>query len=225
MAISGNLRPTMLFPALLVAALGLLGGCGIPEYISYISADREAKKDVPAEYQLTAQRLLILPYLATDAQFEFQGADLVITDRLLREIQAHLRGRVHHVVNPAEVLRYQQSNLEWINTPVVRIGQEFNVDKVLYVEISRLTLLEENSINIYRGRVSARIQIVDVNSTAVSPVVYQTDVSAQVPDKDEPPASTDDYSRSAVQKAVAIRFAENVINKFYDHQEKVVGKP
>jgi hypothetical protein len=215
----------MIIPALGLAALGLLAGCSLPEGISYLFADREPKKDVKAEHDLTAQRLLILPYLGTDAQFEFQGADLVITDRLLREIREHLRGRVHHVVNPAEVLRYQQSNLEWTNTPVQQIGKEFNVDKVLYVEISRLTLLEENSINIYRGRIAARLQVVDVNSAAVSPVVYQTDVSAEVPAKDEPPASTDDYSRDAVQRATIIRFAELVIKKFYDHEEKVIGKP
>ncbi len=224
MVILGKMPTKMLLPALLLAALGLLGGCGIPEAIVYPWAPREAVKDAKAEYDLTADRLLILPYLGTDAQFEFQGADLLITDRLLREIREHLRGRVHHVVNPAEVIRYQQSNLEWINTPVQQIGHEFKVDKVLYVEISRLTLLEENSINLYRGRIVASIQVVDVNSAAVSPVVYQADVVAEVPDKDEPPTSTDDFSRDAVQRATAVRFAENVIKKFYDHQEKMIGK-
>jgi hypothetical protein len=225
MAMTENRRRLMFLPAALLAALGLLGGCGLPEALVYPFAPREAVKDVKAEYDLTAQRLLILPYLGTDAQFEFQGADLVITDRLVREIREHLRGRVHHVVNPAEVLRYQQTNLEWANTPVQQIGKEFNVDKVLYVEISRLTLLEDNSVNLYRGRIAARIQVVDVDSAALSPVVYQTDVLAEIPEKDDPPVSADEGSRNAVERATAIRFAENVIKKFYDHQEKVIGKP
>ena len=192
-------------------------GCGIPNLFSYFLADREPKKDVAREHDLRAEALLILPYSGPQIQLEHPGANLTISNFIIQQIDGHLRGHVRGVVNPIQVIRYQQTDLDWENKTVQEIGREFGADKVLYIEIRRLTLLEERSANLYRGRVKAHLQVVDVNADAADAELYTGDVSVIFP-KDNP-LGTSQISRGAIEQQTLHRFAVETVWKFYDHKE------
>ena len=196
-------------------------GCGLPNLLVYPFADREAKKQVAREHDLTAERLLILPYAGNDVLFEYPDAGRQISLQVIQQIRENLRGRVHRVINPNQVARYQQSTLEWPNLPVADIGRQFQADKVLYIELNRFTLMEERSANLYRGRAEARIQVVDTGAPRGEESLYEGHVEVEVPD--DRPIGTMEISEATLLQAILYRFAEEVVWKFHDHEEKVVN--
>ena len=207
---------------LLLAVLALCSGCGLPNLLVYPFADRDPKKSVPKEHDLRAEVLLILPYSGPQIRLEYPGANLTISNFLIQQIAEHLRGRVSGVVSPVQVIRYQQTDLDWENRSVQEIGRQFGADKVLYIEIRRLTLLEERSANLYRGRVKAHLRVVDVGADPADAEVYEGDVSVVFP-RDNPLA-TSQISRATMAQQVLHRFAVQTIWKFYDHKELMGGE-
>jgi len=195
-------------------------GCGVANLLVYPFAPREAKKFVEREHDLTAERLLILTYAGNDVLFEYPTAGLEISYQVIQHMSNHLKGRVHRVINPNRVARYQQRTLDWPNMPVDEIGRVFEADKVLYVELSRFTIMEERSANLYRGRVIARLQVYDTAAPEGDALLYTGDVSVQVPD--DRPMGAMEISELKLRQATVYRFAEEVVWKFFDHEEKVV---
>lgn len=197
-------------------------GCGIPNLLVYPFADRDAKKDVKEAYHLTSERLLILPYLGREVEFESPTAGTDISGALIRHIRDNLRGRVHRVVSPQQVAKYQQSRLDWQGTQVAEIGREFQADKVLYLEIQRYSIMEERSANLYRGRLSGHLQVIDTApASRGKEVLYEADISVQVPD-DKPIGATE-IPEGTLRGATLYRFAQEVIWKFCDHEEPRMG--
>jgi len=204
---------------LLAVAACAAGGCGLPNLLVYPFAEREATRQVAHEYHLTAERLLILPFAGHDVLFEYPGAPLDISYQVIGQIQRYGDVRVRRVINPQQVALYQQSNLDWPNKLVAQIGREFQADKVLYIELNRYTMMEEGSANLYRGRISAHLQVVDPKAEGRLPL-YETDVSVTVPE--DQPAGVMDVSEDKLRQAAMFRFAEALVWKFVDHEEKVV---
>ena len=202
---------------LLLPVLACCSGCGVPNLFSYFLADREPKKSVAKEYDLRAEALLILPYSGPEILFEHPGANLIISNFIRQQLEVHLSSRVRVGVNPMQVIRYQQTDLDWENKTVQEIGREFGADKVLYIEIRRLTLMEERSANLYRGRVKAHLQVVDVNADAADAELYSGDVSVIFP-KDNP-LGTSQVSRADMEQQTLHRLAVETVWKFYDHKE------
>lgn len=211
-----------LLAALLPAVVACVSGCGIANLLVYPFAPREAKKDVKREHDLTAERLLILPFAGHDVLFEHPNAGLQVSYSVVQQISEHLRGRVHRVVNPAQVALYQRSTLDWPNMDVAEIGREFEADKVLYIELSRFTIMEERSANLYRGRVAARIEVIDTAAPKGEDILYEGNVAIEVPEDE--PIGTLEISEGKLLQATLYRFAEEVVWKFYDHQEKRVDR-
>ncbi len=206
---------------LLLAVLTLCSGCGVPNLFAYFLADRDPKKSVDKEHDLRAEVLLILPYSGPQIRLEHPGANLAISNFIIQQIAEHLRGRVSGVVSPVQVIRYQQTDLDWENRSVQEIGRQFGADKVLYIEIRRLTLLEERSANLYRGRVKAHLQVIDVGAGLTDAELYEGDVSVIFPQDN--PLATSQISRAAMQQQVLHRFAVETVWKFHDHKEPMRG--
>ncbi|MBN2581485.1 MAG: hypothetical protein JXL80_00345 [Planctomycetes bacterium] len=209
-------RFVVLASLLVVVALGLCG-CGLAHLFAYPFASREGTVHVKGDYDLRADALLIFPYLGSEIQLEYPNAGLEISSFIYQELYANLKGRVRGVVNPQQVVRYQQTDLDWQNKSIQEIGREFGADKVLYIEVNRLTLMEEHSANLYRGRVKAHLQVVDVGSTTGEGLLYESDVSVVVP-KDNP-LGTMQISSARIMTETLTQFAKETVWKFYDHEE------
>jgi hypothetical protein len=207
--------------ATLLLAFGA-AGCH-PAIWAYPFADRDAKDKVKAEHDLEADRLLILPYAAMDVEFESPAIGREVSFEIINEIMDNLRGRVHRVVDPRNVSRYQRRTLDWPNTPVAQIGREFKADKVLYIEIYRFSIMEERSANLYRGRIAGRIQIVDTSAPEGKEVLYESEVSVEVPD--DKPIGAMEISESQLRWGTMNCFAQEVIQKFHDHEKRRMGGP
>ena len=206
---------------LLTLALALTAsGCEIPaQFVSWLIAPRHPKKMVQAEYELTAERLVIVLYAGTDILFTYPATPIEVSQDLVRQLAGHCKGRVKTVVHPVEVVRWQESNLEWPNMALEDIAKTFQADTLLYVELERYTMIEERSANLFRGRVRARVQV--VKAEAARNPVYETTVETIYPE--DRPVGVLEVSERKLRAAVIRVFARDVIRKFYDHEVKDQG--
>jgi len=199
----------------MVAAVA--GGCYLPHLFVALTKPEE-KKTIKAEHHLAAERLVIVVYAGTDVLFTYPTAPLEINRDLVNEILAHLAPKVKQIVHPVEVVRWQESNLEWTTMSPVDIAKTFKVDTMLYVELEQYSTVEERSANLFRGHVRANVQV--VKPAADSNPVYRTSVEVLFPE-DRPIGVVE--NENLIRAGTSIVFARTVIGKFYDREVVVKG--
>jgi hypothetical protein len=203
-----------------LAGLVAVGTCGCHWLYAWAVAERHPMQEVKAEYELAADRLVIVPYASTEILFSDATASLEISRDLINEILQNVgAGRVKTIVHPVEVARWQEANLEWPNMPLADIGKVFQADTVLYVELEHYTMYEERSSNLFRGRVRARIQV--ARPDAEHNPVYETTVETVFPE--EGPVGVVGTTERMVRAGTNLIFARDVARKFYSHKVEIRG--
>jgi hypothetical protein len=192
------------------------GGCHW--LTAWALAPRHEMRTVKAEYDLKADRLVIVPYVSMDILFAYPTAGIEISNNLVHGILAHLKGRVREIVNPVEVARWQDSNIEWMNMSLPDIAAAFEADTVLYLEIEQYTAVEERSANLLRGHIRARMQVAKAGTPHP---VYESRVEVTFPE-DQPVGVLGNTERQVMTYTLQI-FAQQTIGKFYDHEVEVKG--
>jgi len=200
-------------------ALVALSACGCHWLFAWMVADRHPKEQIKAEYALKAERLVIVTYAGTEILFDDPTAPLEVSYNITNEILRSLSSSVKTVVRPEQVVRWQESTLEWPNMSLVDIAKTFQADTLLYVELERYTLMEDRSANLFRGRVRARIQVAEAAATR-NPV-YETTIETLFPE--DRPVGVLETSDRTIRTGTNIFFARAVIDKFRDHEVEVKG--
>jgi hypothetical protein len=203
---------------LVLAALAASAG-GCQWLIPWAIADRHPKENVKAEYNLEAERLVIVPYAGTEILFNDPMVPLEVSKDIVNQIGLHLKSRVKTMVHPVAVVQWQESTLEWPNMALVDIAKAFQADTLLYVELERYTMIEERSANLFRGRVRARIQVAKADSPR-NPV-YDTTVEIVFPE--DQPVGVIGTSERVIRAHTNLAFAEAVVKKFYEYQVEIKG--
>jgi hypothetical protein len=200
-----------------LVAAGSSAGC--QWLFAWAVAPRHPMQTVKAEYNLEAERLVIIPYVGTDILFTYPAAPLEVGGELVNAIVRDLRGRVKTIVHPVEVVRWQESTLEWPTMSLERIAEEFQADTLLYVELGRYTMVEERSANLFRGRAKARIEVVKVG--AEHNPVYDAVVEVIFPE--DQPVGVLETSERVIRQGTNILLARDILRKFHDHKIEVKG--
>ena len=195
------------------------GGCALGNLYAWMFAPRHPKETIKAAYPLESDRLVIVVYAGSDILFSDPTMPVEISRDLVNEILRTLPDKVKAIVHPVEVMRWQESNLEWPNMPLVEIAKTFKADTLLYLEIERYTLLEEQSANLLRGRVRAHLQVVKVGADR-NPA-FDTPIETVWPEDD--PVGEEERSVQVVRNCTNFVFSHDVINKFHDYEVEVKG--
>jgi hypothetical protein len=213
------IRNSSLFVVLVLAGLAAAGACGCHNLFAWAFAERHPKETIKSEYNLEADRLVIVPYAGTEILFNDPTAPVEVSSALVNEIGLHLRPRIKTIVHPVEVTRWQESNLEWPNMTLPDIAKAFQADTLLYVELEQFTMTEERSANLLRGHAKARVQVVKADSTR-NPV-FETTVETLVPE--DRPVGVLEVSERQIRMATTVMFSRAIMRKFYDHEVEVKG--
>jgi hypothetical protein len=200
--------------------LGLAAGCYAPHLGVYLFGPQRVKEEVEAEHLLQADRLAIVIYAGNDVLFTYPTVPIEISSELVYEITRHMKDRIGSFVHPAEVVRWQESTLEWPTLSLVEVGRRFGADTVLYVELVRYTLVEEKSANLFRGRVKSRVHV--LKAEAERNPVYETTVEVTFPE--DQPIGVLGTSERRMRQGTNKIFAQELARKFYDHEIEVKGE-
>lgn len=122
----------------------------------------------------------------------------------------------HHidVASPDAIKAWMANNPDWDSA--VDVGAEFDVNYVVYVDISEFSLYEEDSsASLFRGRCEAIVSVYEMETDGDGKRIFTKDVSSVFPT--QVPRSASDVSYETFRNEYFFRLAEEVGRLFYPY--------
>ena len=203
------------YPLLLL--LPLLAGCNILAHPTYVLFGQSSQK-VKAQYTgLPGGKTVIIMSSQASLEFDYPGIRENITLAIEKEITDNVKDV--QFVDQREVEKYIERELDWISMPVTRLARQFGADRVLYIDMYRFSLHEENAVGILRARINAVLRVYEIDGEQPGRAVYSTELAVVFPEHH--PLSMSDSALQAVQTNSVKLFAQQAAYKFYDHKIQI----
>lgn len=205
--------------ALLVAIVPM-AGCWLPKAIGGMAESyrRTSTKDIPAEYEgLTGKSYAVLVY----ADRVLQGTHPQLTARLMNAITNGLaqpdRTGASGVVPVLLLIEFQLSHPDWIAWTYEQLVEEFDVDRLIVVELYEYRINEPGNAYLWSGVAAGHVGVVEADGTFPGEFAFSKDVQVQFPDSRG--LGPNDMSGQQVRAQLQKRFIDRVTWLFYDHKE------
>jgi hypothetical protein len=155
-----SLKPLILAIPLLLAGCGILG-IGSP------SQEQLATRAAAAPYPgLADQSLAIVVWAPMTVLDEYPGAREEISAFVTTQFRSHMPAT--RLLDPRQVLNYQDNTLNWHNLPPADIGRHFKVNRVLVIHVLDYSTKRPLVVSNLQGRLRAQCQIWDAAEVPVT---------------------------------------------------------
>jgi hypothetical protein len=175
------------------------------------------EKKVQAEFaQLQGKSVLVLIWAEPETVYEFPH----IRYELATHIGDHIRAEVKGVklTKERKVEDFVQEHFDAATDPVM-VGEHFDVDMVVYVELLQFQIRDPDSPSFLQGQAAATVSVYNLRSEPDQRPFYELQEVA-VTEPDQPMMFTS-TGHMQVRYATYKAFSESVAKKFYDHAEKL----
>lgn len=161
-------------------------------------------------------KVLVLCYAPKELKWDNEAVDY----ELAKHVAYRLNGHNIKVIDPDRVHAWLDQNDDW-DTPD-QIGNQFDVDYIVYIDMKEYGLYEEGSSQLYRGKTEAILSVIEMdkrdkhNPDAVRKghPIYSKDISSRFPTS--VPVSADQYAYSDFKKLYLSTLSEEIGTKFYE---------
>lgn len=173
--------------------------------------------DIKTGKSLSAKKrkVLVLCFAPTEVKWDFEAVD--------RELATHVSHRLNQnhikVIDPQHVHAWLDQNADWDKPE--EIGSDLEADYVIFIELSKYTLYEENSSNLYRGTADVIVTVYEMDQDAKKNgekgegnVIYSKEVMSRFPDLQ--PVSTSDQTYYNFQRLYMSRLSDQIGQLFYE---------
>lgn len=201
---------------LLIFLSSFVGGCNIVAYPTYVLFG-DHNPTVQAEYEGLAQTHSVL-LIVGQPGIDFEFPNVTTNLALMSASQISQNVEDAGFVEQEKIEAFQQQLSQWIGLDMEQIKTHFNAQRLIYIELVRLTLQEDNSVNLLRGRLIADVKVYDLEAAPNEQLVYETEIQIVVPEAAAVYQS--DSAQQQIQQKLMAEFAIRLAWKFYDHNEK-----
>ena len=201
----------------LAAMLLCIGGCNLLEWPTYVLFGQHSQK-VKAEYTgLAGKSTAIIISDSLGLDFEYPSARANLALAISELIKKNVKDA--SFVNYETINAYQQKHLDWAMMPMDRLSNEFNAERIMYLDLYEFNMTEENSVQLLRGRIRAAVRIYETDGEEImrNRPVFRSDVSVVWPEHG--PMPTSDAAMQKIHIESIREFANKLSKKFYDHKD------
>lgn len=184
-----------------------VAGCG-PASLLYLLFLMPRPK-LPAKFdKLEKKTVVVAPYAASGAQFEFAAVDREVGRRVVRQLRDNVVGI--RIADPNQVAVWcdAHADFDWAS-----LGKEFKADYVLVLDIEKFTLFETNSVQLLRGQSHVHIQVADVSANG--DVIWETYLESSFPGSRPVPAG--EMSREKFRQLYLERLGREISRNFHPY--------
>lgn len=201
--------------AMLMTASAAISGCGM-------LGGQQQSYPVSAEYYgLADKKVAIVVFTMPATIDEFAGTREEISAFVLNQMQQHLPKT--SVLDPKQVIEWQNGTMNWFGLSEMDIGKHFQVDRVLSIQVVDYSLHKSIGYSDMQGHIRAQAKVVDVDApdrASQTPWTGVVDVTWP-PDRPLDPTQTNE---NAVRQRVLENFSTELVRHFYDHTEQIGGE-
>jgi hypothetical protein len=168
-------------------------------------------------------RVVILASSGLETRPEFIRVDRDLTRLLAQQLQEGFKQNKENVlvIPTSKVERYKDEHPNWHSMAPEDIGNYFNADYVVNLEIESITLYAPGNANmLFRGRAAISIDVVDVRKAAEGPI-YKEEYSIEYPktgpisaafSDDSNPAQFRQRFLSVIARELSWRFTSHLVD-------------
>ena len=146
-----------------------------------------------------------------------EGGELSVNYEIVEEVSRQLKRRGVKLVSSNEVRTWMDDNGGRLDDPR-DLAEDFEVDYIIYISLSRVSFREENSPTLYRGVANGEVFAYEVRSEAGEPVVNEvfSRPFGTIYPEGHPRDNVD--SLRIFQKEVLTRVSDRIAHMFYSHK-------
>jgi hypothetical protein len=192
-------------------SLALSSGCAQFVLLSYlIGGPPSIEPDFDAETGLsmtgTSKTVAVVCYAPTELKWNFPNID----DEVAAQVTYRLFSNKVKVIEPDYIRAWVDENPDW--EVAADIGEQFEADYVIEIELESFSLFEENSTTLYRGRTSGFVHVSDMSAGGER--IFSKEIDFAFPTR--VPRSAYDQSLITFKREYLSRLSEKIGFMFYE---------
>lgn len=160
-------------------------GCNVLAFPVFVLMGMNSKEDPPCKLASKDKekevQVVILASTGLETRTEFLRVDRELTSLLARHLTQGFKDNKEKVklVSARKVDQFKDEHPNWKTMDLVKIGDYFDADYVIHLDILSISLYEPRSANqLFFGRAEIDVRVVDVNEPDEDPIfrkVYLTE--------------------------------------------------
>lgn len=171
------------FITLMIAALLLLStpGCNYFILLGYLiggppQIEPMFEKDTKKSLTDRGIRVAVVCYASDELKYECENIDHIIAHQV--NYQLATVGKINVVPND-EVRAWMIQNPDW--DTAAEVGAAFDVNYVVYIDVSEFSLYERDSNTLFRGRCEAIVSVYEMETDGEGKRIFSHDLNSQYP--------------------------------------------
>ncbi|GJM25777.1 MAG: hypothetical protein DHS20C16_21920 [Phycisphaerae bacterium] len=199
-------------PLLLLPLTIAIGGCSWLVPLIFIG---EHKEKIPAEFdKLDGMLTAVVVWADQETLFDYPHVRMELSMHISDKMWSSMKNV--KLVDSRRIEDYIQKNVETAIDPE-KIGDEFDCDMVVYVELLDFQVRDREAPDFVRGRIDASVSVYDVKADTGAARRYELDeVETVYPEMQS--MLFNETNAMIVRKETYEKFAETVARKFYKHE-------
>ncbi len=209
-----HLTRGLLVVAGIATSLFALSGCNYVIPIAYLIGGPpsiEPDFDVMTHKSFTAKdvTVAVVAYAPPELKWDFP----MIDHEVARYAAFRLTQNGIKVITPDRIRQWLDEHDDWDKPE--EIGRAFKCTYVVYIDISKFSLYEENSTTLYRGRSENYVTVYEMDGDGVGEKIYSRELVSQFPIRG--PRSTSETTLTGFKREYLSRLSEEIGWLFYEH--------
>ncbi|MCA9051869.1 MAG: hypothetical protein KDA89_24190 [Planctomycetaceae bacterium] len=199
---------------LAAALLMVLPGCNYFILLGYLiggppQLEPLFEKETKKSFTDRNVRVAVVCYAPDELTKFHDNIDQMLALRVSTLLHAHQI----EVVNPDAIQAWMANNSDW-NSPA-EIGAEFDVNYVVYIDISEFSLYEIDSTSLFRGRCNAMVSVYEMATDGDGRRIFDKDIQSVFPT--QVPRSASDVSYETFRNEYFFRLGDEIGRLFYPY--------
>lgn len=209
----------------LACLLLLLAGSGCN--VAGVLAQAMPRDNIPAAYKkLAGQSVVVYVWADRGVRIDWPDIQFNLTSGVQSKLQmaqkadpklAELKDTTFPL-GASSVARFQEDHPELEVEPIARVAPMLNASRVVYVEISSFQTRSNDSVELYRGSITAIVKVLQVKNAKVSTDFEDRNVAAVFPPK-SPEEGVADLSDEIIYQGTIKELATQIAIRFIPHAE------
>jgi hypothetical protein len=214
------MRRVLVLGLLATSAVGL-GGCELAGWAANGVAMAQPPVTVKAEYHGLDNKIVAVLVDADQAVlFEHPLAQYEVSAAVSARLAENIPGV--KVIDAKQVVDFQQRNIYWNTSKLADVAAKLGANRLVVIDLIDYRWHEPGNINIWRGMVSASVNVVESDGPKPNDPAYSTTLTAAYPPKK--PEGIINGDVKTIRFGTLDLFSRGVANKFHDHSEDRAAK-
>lgn len=152
-------------------------------------------------------RVAVVCYASDELKYKFDNIDHIIANRVTNQ----MAGKKIEMVPYDDIRNWLAENPDW--DTAVDVGSEFDVNYVVYIDISDFSLYERDSNSLFRGRCDAIVSVYEMETDGEGKRIFSREINSVFPT--EVPRSAADVSYEMFRMEYIWKLSDDIGRLFY----------